>query len=368
MERADTVVVGAGVVGLAIARRLAQSGRDVIILEAAASIGSETSSRNSEVIHAGIYYPQNSLKAELCVQGKEALYSYCASRGVAHRRVGKIIVASSADELEALRSLKEKAARNGVLDMEWLEARQAKALEPALSVEAALLSPSTGIVDSHGLMLAFQGEAEDGGAMIAFNTPVLGGCVRADALHLRVGGEFPMELVCRQLVNAAGLRAQELAGAIEGFPTEAIPERRLVKGNYYTLAGTSPFQRLVYPIPERGGLGVHATIDLAGQCRFGPDVEEVERLDYDVDPARAERFYAAVRRYWPDLPDGALLPGYAGIRPKIAAQQGDADFVIQGAARHGIPGLVNLFGIESPGLTASMAIADRVEELLRTEA
>lgn len=368
MERADTVVIGAGVVGLAVARRLAQAGRDVILLEAASSIGSETSSRNSEVIHAGIYYPQNSLKAELCVAGKHALYAYCESHGIAHRRVGKLIVAARPGELEALEAIKGKAARNGVTDLEWLDADRARVLEPALEVEAALLSPSTGIIDSHGLMLALQGEAEDGGAMIAFKTPVLGGSLQRDGIRLRTGGDYPMELLCRRLVNAAGLQAQEIAGGIEGFPSEAIPPRRLVKGNYYRLAGASPFQRLVYPIPEPGGLGVHATIDLGGECRFGPDVEPVESLDYDVDPARAGRFYAAVRRYWPELPDDALLPGYAGIRPKVATSGGDADFILQGAERHGVPGLVNLFGIESPGLTASLAIAERVEALLGDQA
>lgn len=367
MERADTVVIGAGVVGLAIARRLTQAGQDVILLERGAAIGSETSSRNSEVIHAGIYYPQNSLKAELCVRGKQLLYAYCESHGIAHRRVGKIIVAARREEIGALEVLKKKAAGNGVVDLEWLDAGQVARLEPELAAEAALLSPSTGIIDSHGLMLALQGEAEDGGAMIAFNTPVEGGSLLSDGIALRTGGDYPMELACRRLVNAAGLQAQEIAGSIEGFPSGAIPPRALVKGNYYMLAGASPFRRLVYPIPEPGGLGVHATIDLAGQCRFGPDVEPVESLDYDVDPERAARFYAAVRRYWPGLPDGALLPGYAGIRPKIATEDGDADFVIQGAARHGIPGLVNLFGIESPGLTAALAIAERVEEALRSE-
>lgn len=364
MERADTVVIGAGVVGLAVARRLAQAGQEVILLEAAAAIGSETSSRNSEVIHAGIYYPQNSLKAELCVRGKQMLYGYCESHGIAHQRVGKLIVAARREEIGALEALKEKAARNGVTDLEWLGSGQVRALEPELAVEAALLSPSTGIIDSHGLMLALQGEAEDGGAMIAFRTPVLGGQAGEHGVLLRTGGDEPMELACRRVVNAAGLEAQSVAAALEGFPAEAIPPRRLVKGNYYMLAGASPFRRLVYPIPEPGGLGVHATIDLAGQCRFGPDVEPVESLDYDVDPGRAARFYTAVRRYWPDLADGALLPGYAGIRPKIVTEEGDADFVIQGASRHGIPGLVNLFGIESPGLTAALAIAERVEAAL----
>ncbi|WP_282609974.1 NAD(P)/FAD-dependent oxidoreductase [Pelagibius sp. Alg239-R121] len=367
MERADAVVIGAGVVGLAVARRLAQTGRDVIVLEATASIGSETSSRNSEVIHAGIYYPQNSLKATLCVKGKEALYSYCESHGVLHRRLSKIIVASTPDEVPALSALKEKAENNDVRDLQWLDAGQARALEPEILVEAALLSPSTGIVDSHGLMLAFQGDAEDAGTMIAFNTTVLGGDVLEDGILLRVGGEAPMELMCRSVINASGLQAQDLAAAISGMLSEIIPMRRLAKGNYYLLAGASPFSRLVYPIPEQGGLGVHATIDLAGQCRFGPDVEWVEHLDYNVDPQRADRFYDAVRRYWPGLRDGALLPGYAGIRPKIASPQGDADFVIQGRGTHGVTGLINLFGIESPGLTASMAVADEVERMLREE-
>jgi L-2-hydroxyglutarate oxidase LhgO len=403
METADAVVIGAGVVGLAVARRLARSGREVILLEAAAAIGSQTSSRNSEVIHAGIYYPRDSLKARLCVSGRDALYDYCRSHGVKHRQLGKIIVAATAGEIPALSGLQEKAAANGVHDLQLLDGAQARALEPALTVEAALLSPSTGIVDSHGLMLALQGDAEDRGAMIAFNTPVAGGEIRGGAVSgarggsivLRTGGAAPMEIACRSLVNAAGLQAQALAHALEGMPEDAIPQRRLAKGNYYLLAGASPFGRLVYPLPEKGGLGVHATLDLGGQCRFGPDVEWLEdlngadlnggdpnggdpggsnlnggNLNYDVDPARAMRFYGAVRRYWPSLADGALLPGYAGIRPKLVTapgSSGDADFVIQGAEAHGIAGLVNLFGIESPGLTACLSIADEVEKRLREQ-
>jgi L-2-hydroxyglutarate oxidase LhgO len=388
METADAVVIGAGVVGLAVARRLALTGREVILLEAAAAIGSQTSSRNSEVIHAGIYYQRDSLKARLCVSGRDALYDYCRSHGVKHRQLGKIIVAATAGEIPALSGLKEKAAANGVHDLQLLDGAQARALEPALTVEAALLSPSTGIVDSHGLMLALQGDAEDRGAMIAFNTPVAGGDVRGGAVSgaggesivLRTGGAAPMEIACRSLVNAAGLQAQALARALEGMPEDAIPQRRLAKGNYYLLAGASPFGRLVYPLPEKGGLGVHATLDLGGQCRFGPDVEWLEdlngadlnggNLNYDVDPARAMRFYGAVRRYWPGLADGALLPGYAGIRPKLVTapgSSGDADFVIQGAEAHGIGGLVNLFGIESPGLTACLSIADEVEKRLRAQ-
>jgi len=360
-EQADSVVIGAGVVGLAIARALALAGREVIVLEATGLIGSVTSSRNSEVIHAGIYYPTDSLKAALCVAGKHALYDYCASRNVAHRRIGKLIVASETEELAMLDALQRQALANGVADLQPLSAREVKSLEPELNAVGALLSPSTGIIDSHGLMIAYQGEAEAAGAMIAFETPVLGGAIEERSIVVETGGAAPMRLRCRHVVNAAGLSAQAVAGRLVGFPPSAVPPSHYAKGNYYGLTGRAPFRHLIYPAPVPGGLGVHITVDLTGRARFGPDVEWIDEIDYTVDPSRADAFYAAVRRYWPGLKDGALEPDYAGIRPKLtAAGEPAGDFVIQGPESHGIDGLVNLFGIESPGLTASLAIADQV--------
>jgi L-2-hydroxyglutarate oxidase LhgO len=360
VERVEAVVLGAGVVGLAVARALALAGLEVLVLEAAAAIGTVTSSRNSEVVHAGIYYPTGSLKAQLCVAGRQALYGYCAAHGVTIRKIGKLIVASTPGEVGQLEAIQRQAAANGVA-LEWLDGAAARALEPALQVEAALLSPETGIVDSHGLMLAYQGELEDAGGMLAFNAPVVAGEVIPGGIRLDVGGAEPMQLACRVVVNAAGLQAPAVARRIAGVPTQTIPRGWLCKGSYYGLAGRAPFQRLIYPVPEPGGLGVHLTLDLGGQARFGPDVEWVETEDYDVDLARAAGFYAAIRRYWPGLRDGALVPGYAGIRPKISGPgQPAADFAIAGPVVHGVGGLVNLFGIESPGLTASLAIAERV--------
>jgi L-2-hydroxyglutarate oxidase LhgO len=365
VETTDCIVVGAGVVGLAVARSLAVAGRDVIVIEASDCIGSGTSSRNSEVIHAGIYYPRGSLKARLCVRGRNLLYRYCAERGVPHRRCGKLIVATDEAQTGKLEELAGKAAANGCSDLEMIDARAVHALEPEIRASAALLSPSTGIIDTHGLMLAYQGEAEDHGAMLAFNSPILGGEATASGIEIRTGGAEPMRLKCRMLVNAAGLHAQEVAASIDGIPPSTIPARHLAKGNYFTLAGRPPFARLIYPVPEQGGLGVHATIDMGGQIRFGPDVEWVDRIDYGVDIRRADRFYAAIRSYWPALPDGALQPGYSGIRPKLVPQGApDADFLIQGEAEHGIPGLVNLYGMESPGITASLAIGETVADLL----
>jgi L-2-hydroxyglutarate oxidase LhgO len=361
MESIDSVVIGAGIVGLAVARALALAGREVIVLEAEDAIGTHTSSRNSEVIHAGIYYPTGSLKARSCVAGRHRLYDYCASHGVPHRRSGKLIVATDAAQLAELESIRGRALANGVEDIVWLNRAQTLALEPALSAVASLHSPSTGIIDSHALMLAYLGDAQAHGAVLALKSPLERAQRRGDGIVLEVGGAAPMQLQARCVVNCAGLRAPGLARRIEGYPPEQAPEAYYAKGNYYALSGRAPFSRLIYPVPEPGGLGVHITLDLAGQARFGPDVEWVERIDYQVDPARAERFYAAIRRYWPALPDGALLPGYAGIRPKIAPQGAPAaDFVVQGPRQHGVPGLVQLFGIESPGLTASLALADEV--------
>jgi L-2-hydroxyglutarate oxidase LhgO len=362
----ECAVIGAGVVGLAVARALAFAGREVVLLERHDRIGSEISSRNSEVIHAGIYYPAGSLKARLCVEGRERLYAYCAARGIAHRRLGKLIVATSAAQLSALAALKAKAEANGVGDLQELSGAQAAKLEPAVRAEAALLSPSSGIVDSHGLMLSLQGEAEDGGASVAFNAPLLGGQLSRDGFVLHVGGAEPMELSCRELVNAAGLGANDLAATLQGLDPRHVPPLFFAKGHYFMLAGRSPFSHLVYPLPEVAGLGVHVTLDLAGRARFGPDVEWVERLDYDVDASRAAAFEAAIRTYYPGLPTGALAPAYTGIRPKLQAPGGPPeDFVIQGPETHGIAGLVNLFGIESPGLTASLSIAEAVAARLR---
>jgi len=361
MEQIDCLVIGAGVVGLAVARELALAGREVIVLEAADAIGTGTSSRNSEVIHAGIYYPAGSLKAEACVRGKRMLYDYCESHGVPHKRLGKLIVAASADQIATLHSLKAKAEANGVMDLAFLSRAEALALEPNLDVAAALLSPSSGVIDSHSYMLALQGDAEAAGAMIAFETPVIGGRVTSNRIEIDAGGVNPMSLSARLVVNSAGLHCVDVAHLIQGIPEATKPKLYYAKGNYFGLTGKPPFSRLIYPVPEAAGLGVHITIDMGGRARFGPDVEWVDGLEYAVDPARAEPFYAAVRRYWPGLADGALFPDYAGIRPKLQTPTGEAaDFVIQGPTVHGIPGLINLYGIESPGLTASLALAERV--------
>ncbi len=367
MDSVDCVVAGAGVIGLAVARALAQAGREVIVLEAAEGIGTETSSRNSEVIHAGIYYPAGSLMARFCVAGRRALYDFCRDRGVPHRNCGKLIVATSAEEDGKLAGIKARAEANGVEGMRVLSAAEARALEPNLSCTSALLSPATGIVDSHAYMLALQGEAEAAGAMVVFLSPVVAARAGRDGIEVEVGGTEPVTLRCRLLVNAAGLHAPALARRIAGMPADRVPTGYYAKGNYFTLAARAPFSRLIYPVPVPGGLGVHLTIDLGGQARFGPDVEWIDTLDYTVDPRRADGFYAAVRRYWPALPDGALQPGYAGIRPKITAPGAPAaDFVVQGPQTHGVAGLVNLFGIESPGLTASLALAAHVREVAET--
>jgi L-2-hydroxyglutarate oxidase LhgO len=366
MDRVDTVVVGAGVVGLACARALALAGREVLVLESESAIGTATSSRNSEVIHAGIYYPPGSLKAKLCVAGKLALYRYLGERGLPHRRCGKLVVAAEPSQLGYLEKLRAQAHANGVGDLRLLTEQETKALEPELACVAALESPSTGIIDSHAYMLALQGDAENAGATVAFRSPVLSGRVRDGGIEIEAGGDGGTRLLARRVVNSAGLFAPQTAAAIAGFPRGRVPPQRYCKGNYFSLAGRSPFRRLIYPVPEKAGLGVHLTLDLAGQARFGPDVEWIDRIDYAVDPRRGERFYRAIRTYWPGLRDGALQPAYSGIRPKIQ-QDPDAparDFMIEGPDDHGVPGLVNLFGIESPGLTASLAIAERVSGLL----
>ena len=366
MDSVDTVVIGAGVVGLAVARALALAGHEVVILEAETAFGTVTSARNSEVIHAGLYYPTGSLRASLCVRGKQLLYDHCASHGVAHRRCGKLIVATQADELPALARLQATAAANGVPDLLALSAAQANALEPALACVGALLSPSTGIIDSHALMLSLLGDAERAGAMLALCAPVRGGRVTPRGIELTVGSSDAQQpetrLLARQVVNSAGLNAPALARLFDGLPADSVPREHLAKGCYFTLSGKAPFSRLVYPAPGQSGhLGVHLTLDLGGQARFGPSFKWVDSVDYTVDAADAQGFEAEVRRYWPGLPDHALQPGYAGLRPKISGPgEAAADFRIDGPAWHGVPGLVNLFGIESPGLTASLAIAETV--------
>ena len=369
MDQVGAVVIGAGVVGLAVARALARSGVETVVAEAHSAIGQGVSSRNSEVIHAGLYYAPGSQKARLCVRGKELLYELCATHGVSHRNCGKLTVAQSDAEISALRNLAERAKANGV-PVQWLSAREAKALEPALECVAALLSPSTGIVDSHGFMLALQGDLERAGGMVAFGSPVDGAVLgqRSEPHVIRMADGS--ELAARVVVNSAALHACALARRFQGLPPELVPQEYFAKGNYYTLAGKAPFTHLIYPAPADAWLGVHLTLDLGGQAKFGPDLEWLdvtrpEQIDYTVDPRRADDFYAAVRRYWPALPDGALQPSYSGVRPKIhGPEQPAADFRIDGPQVHGIAGLVNLFGIESPGLTSSMAIAHEVLQLL----
>lgn len=370
MEHIDCIVIGAGVVGLACARALARAGREVVILESENAFGTATSARNSEVIHAGLYYPPGSLRAQACVHGKELLYAFCASHGVAHRRCGKLVVAHTADDLPRLRQLQAQGLANGVTDLQWLEADQARALEPALACTGALLSPSTGIIDSHGLMLALLGDAEAHGAMLALCSPVLGGQVTGDGIELRVGSAdahgSTTTLRARSVVNAAGLQACAIAASLTGLAPDRVPRPWYAQGAYFTLSGRAPFSHLIYPVPgESSHLGVHLTLDLGGQARFGPSFRWVDTVDYRVDPADGAGFAEAVRHYWPGLPDGALQPGYAGVRPKISGPGEPAvDFRIDGPTWHGIPGLVNLFGIESPGLTAAMALAERVAGLL----
>lgn len=361
MDRVDCIVIGAGVVGLALARHLAYQRLEVVVLEASDRIGAGSSSRNSEVVHAGLYYPTDSLKARLCVEGHRTLYAYCEAHAIAHRRCGKLVVATDASQFEALGHFWARAEANGAEDLDWLEPEAARRLEPEVSCVAALLSPSTGIVDSHGVMRHLRWEAEAAGASVVLKSPVLGGCARAGGLELRIGGAHPTSLLAERVFNCAGLGAIALAHGIEGTRPGSLPPlpRNFAKGNYFSLSGPAPFSRLVYPVPSEGGLGVHLTLDLAGQARFGPDVEWVECEDYTVDPRRADRFYGEVRKYWPALPQGALQPAYAGIRPKLHGP-GDVapDFLIQREDAHGVPGLVNLFGIESPGLTACLALAE----------
>jgi L-2-hydroxyglutarate oxidase LhgO len=359
----DVVVIGGGVVGLAVARVLAQAGREVVVLEAESACGMHTSSRNSEVIHAGIYYPPGSRKAALCVSGKALLYDYCQREGIPHRRIGKLIVATRDDEIPALERILEQARANGVDDLTWLDAGEIHALEPEVRAVRGLFSPSTGIVDSHELMSALRRNATAHGASVVVSTPVLAGRADEQGVQLELGGVEPVSVRCRAVVNAAGLRAPDVTRSIAGLVVGDPPRAHFAKGHYFTLRSGSPFRHLVYPIPAPGGLGVHVTLDLAGQVRFGPDVSWLEDLDYSFDESRAPAFYAAIRSYYPALDAAALVPGYTGVRPKLGPAGTTHDFRIDGPAAHGAP-FVGLYGIESPGLTASLAIAAEVALLL----
>ena len=361
----EILVIGAGVVGLACARALGQAGHSVIVAEREDGIGTGVSSRNSEVIHAGLYYPTGSLRARHCVEGRRLLYAYCASHGVPHRACGKLVVAVDDLERSKIEGIYQQGVTNGVSHLKLIEGGTARALEPNLACVAALLSERTGIVDSHALMLALQGDLEDAGGVVALNSRIERMASTKLGWEVRYGGDDPGSLTVDAVVNAAGLGAQAIAVATEGYPAERIPPLVYAKGNYFGCMGKPAFTRLIYPSPVDGGLGTHLTLDLAGRMRFGPDVEWVDDLDYRVDPARGASFYGAIRRYWPGLPDGALVPDYAGIRPKLTGPgEKPADFVIDGPAEHGLRGLVQLFGIESPGLTAALSIAADVLDRL----
>ena len=365
----DVIIAGAGVVGLAVARAIGEAGRSVLTIERAPRIGLGVSARSSEVVHAGLYYPPASHKARLCRRGAEMLYRYCETRRVDVERVGKLVVATDPDQEEKLDAIARNAQAAGVGDLSRLDEAEARKLEPNLRCCCAILSPSTGIVDSRGLMLALQGDAEAAGVGFAFNARIEGGALNKGGIVLHIRDRDSAEalsLQTRVLINTAGLGATAIAREIEGFPRDAVPPFYLARGCYFALAAPAPFRRLVYPIPVVGGLGVHLTLDLGGQARFGPDIEWVQEESYEVDPRRAHAFYEEIRRYWPDLADGSLVPAYAGIRPKISGPgEPAADFRIDGPAEHGVASVINLFGIESPGLTASLAIGELVGERLR---
>jgi L-2-hydroxyglutarate oxidase LhgO len=361
----DTAVIGAGVVGLAVARSLALQGREVFVFEAEKTIGEHTSSRNSEVIHSGIYLRPGSLKARLCVEGKEKLYEYCEVNGIAHKQTGKIIVAASAKEVPRLQEIKARSIANGVNDLSWLSPDEVQELEPMVRSVRGLYSPSTGIVDSHGFMKSLKNDVEREGASVVFLAQIVAGEVQNNGIVLALGDYESSVIHCKTVINCAGLSSQEVAKRIVGVPEESIDEGYYTKGHYYALTKASPFSHLVYPVPEDGGLGVHVTLDLEGRVRFGPDVSPIDSIDYCFDRSREERFYTAIRTYYPELQDGDLQPGYTGIRPKLRLPKSEEqDFVIKGTTEHGVPGLVNLFGIESPGLTSSLAIADHVAALI----
>ena len=365
LGKVEAVVIGAGVIGLSIARALAAQGREVLVLEREAGIGQGTSSRNSEVIHAGLYYARGSLRARLCVDGRRALYRYCAERGVPHRRCGKLVVATTSEEEPALQALLERAECNGVEDIELIGSARLRQLEPDLKGTQALRSGSTGIVDGHALMLSVQGDAENAGALVQCRAPVLGGALGTSAIRVRIGGDEVTEIDTNLLINAAGLGAWDVSKSLVGLDRSTIPPRYLAKGCYFSFAGRTPFRHLIYPVPPAGGLGIHLTFDLGGQARFGPDVEWVHTIDYSVDPERADAFGEAVRRYWPGLPENALAPAYAGIRPRTwGPDEKPGDFVIQGPGETGHAAYVALYGIDSPGLTSSLAIGDYVADLV----
>jgi len=368
-EHIQTIVIGAGIIGLATARALASSGREVIVLESEEGIGTITSSRNSEVIHAGIYYSKNSLKAKLCVSGNKSIYKYCTQNGVPFKRIGKLIVATNEHQIPLLAEIMKKAKNNGVKELEFLSKKKTKSLDPNLKVKGAIFSPSTGIVDSHSLMLTIQGDAENSGAIIAFRNPVEKISLLGDKFLTRIGGFNPMTITSNEIINCGGLNAIQIASSMIGLIKKFIPPRpdKFAKGNYFSFFGECPFKHLIYPIPVNGGLGIHSTIDLGGQTKFGPDIEWIDTLNYEVDPRCSKKFYNSIRQYWPELPDNSLQPSYSGIRPKIGNLSSDkyeSDFIIQGEDEHGIKGLVNLFGIESPGLTSSLTIADYVLKIL----
>jgi L-2-hydroxyglutarate oxidase LhgO len=357
----DCIVVGAGVVGLAIALDLAIQGHEVIVLEKNDRIGEETSSRNSEVIHAGIYYPANSLKAMLCVKGKELLYKYCNSRKITHKRIGKLIVACDKKQVPKLDEIISKGKINGVNDLTFIEREELCEIEPQLNAVRAIRSPSTGIVNSHQLMVSFQADIENHDGIVSLRSPFLGAKPLDKGIEVSVGGDEPTVISCRHLINSGGLSAQSVSNSILGLSRKSIPSRHLSRGCYFSLNGKSPFQHLIYPLPNNEGLGVHLTLDIEGQARFGPDTEWVNCIDYKVDPDRGKVFYSAIREYYPELEDGKLVPDYAGIRPKITGPGELAgDFAIHGYPEHGINSYTALYGIESPGLTSSMAIANTI--------
>jgi L-2-hydroxyglutarate oxidase LhgO len=364
-EKLDCAIVGGGVVGLAIARKLALLGRQVVLFESERAVGLHTSSRNSEVMHAGIYYPTGSLKARLCVEGRRMLEGYCQSHGITWWRIGKIVVAVSEAELSKLEHYKAQGHANGLDDLTWLEREQVRELEPAVSCVRAMASPSTGLVDSHGLMQALANDARKAGGDIVLGSPVVGGEVTGNGVDLDIGGGDPGRFCFRTVVNTAGFSAPAFARTLRGLDAKFVPVPYFARGHYFTVSGPSPFRRLIYPVPGPDGLGIHVALDLAGNLRFGPDVTWVDKVDYAFDESRADAFYRAIRRYYPGLVDGALAPGFVGVRPKLGpAGSGFADFVLQGREVHGVPGLLNLFGIDSPGLTSCLAIADEVARRL----
>ena len=376
MDRVDCVVIGAGVIGLAVAREMALQGRETILLERESAFGTISSARNSEVIHAGIYYPKDSLKAKLCVEGNRMLYEYCRIHHVATQPYGKLIVASDDSQLDDLQAILYKAQQNNVPEIKMITGEQAKSMEPELQCSAAVLSASTGIVDSHGFMLSLLGGFEDAGGMIAYQSPLISakpiGSKAQDGFELEIGGSDAMKIQTKLLINCAGMSAPAIAKKIEGLAQEQIPKAYFAKGNYFSLSGKSPFKHLIYPIPEPGGLGVHLTLDMGGQAKFGPDVEWLEiddenQIDYTVNPKRGESFYAAVRKYWPGLKDNALQPDYSGVRAKIVPPNVPAgDFCFNTPKDHGLEGLFNLYGFESPGLTSSLAIAKYLEGQIKS--